>query len=646
MLKKLLKIFVLIFCLLGLPTGGQAAVHLPQTAQDEALWLPLSQFGYPTPIRISGQFGERYLFLPIPAGMQPQAFKFIMRYSADVESGFLEVYNRERVLHTLAFQSSPQQVELDLSRAQVEGEYLVLRLVSRLRSQDDLCETAYVGAWLDIEEAEIQLAGEPSLPQTVGEFLPPLLTDLVVEVPANPTPEQAEAVLRLAASLTMKYANQPYQLHWVTEQGQIPEEVWGNPLARRIVLRRHPQAEVSLQNDPNLPTLLLQGEGAALAVQSVWLSSEFTRLGIHRQVQVLAWKDPGEAGANTVTFADLGYPLQQVSGVGRIDITVAFSQADLGGSVRNLRARLVGTNTPIEALASATLTVLFNGAQVHSQLLSTNTQFDLYLALPNTLLRRENTLSLRFDYTPRQGECRIGISPFTAQLWESSYLQFDQGGTLPAGFLRFPQSLLPEYQVTVAPLTAENLRRAAELVIALQKASKKPLRLKWSDWQTALSSSESWLVVQGDPAQVTPLNPPLELAPFRIVDSSGRELLRFEGEMPFAALQAFEQNRRQVLLLAGSGDAALMDQLLLSLKHSPNGWYDLAGDVYLIGAGMAQGVGMDVRGGSVRVEPLQPSPAVWLYRLRPYLLGAGLLVILALLAWLYPKLVRKQPSSL
>ncbi|MCS6908911.1 MAG: cellulose biosynthesis cyclic di-GMP-binding regulatory protein BcsB [Anaerolineales bacterium] len=643
---KLRKIFILFLGIAWLSSLPVEAFAARAQALDEVLWLPLQQFGYPATIRISGQIGERYLYLPIPAGMQPEELKFTLRHSADVESGFLELYNRERVLHTIALGSAPQRVELSLSDAQVEGNLLVLRLVSRLRSQDNICETAYVGAWLDLEEAEIQLSGIPSTPQTVGEFFPPLLSDLVIEVPVNPSPAQAEAALRLIAALTLKYANRPFQFHLVSERDEIPVEVRESPLARRVVLRTHPQGAIRLQSDSGLPTLILQGEGDAFTAQGAWLTSELTPLGVHRQIQVLEWKDPIEANRHTVTLAELGYPLQQVSGVGRIDIAFAFSQADLGGPVRNLRARLVGTHTPVEALASATLTVLFNGAQVYSRLLSTDTQFDLYLDFPNPLLRRENTLTLRFDYTPRQGECRIGISPFTAQLWENSYLQFDSGDVLPAGFLRFPQGLLPEFEVTIAPLTPQNLRRAAELIIALQKASKKPLRLKWSDWQTALSSPQIWFVIQSDPALVTALKPPLELVPFRIVDFSGRELLRFEGQIPFAALQAFEHNRRQVLLLSASGDAALMDRLLLSLKQSPNSWYDLAGDVYLIGEGMAQGVGMNVRGGAVRVEPLQPSTAVWFYRLRPYLLGLSLLGMLALLVWLYPRVVRKQPSGL
>jgi hypothetical protein len=359
----------------------------------------------------------------------------------------------------------------------------------------------------------------------------------------------------------------------------------------------------------------------------------------------LDWNDPSAVGGNLVTLADLGYSLQQVSGVGRLEIPFAFSQADLGGDIKNLRVRLIGTNTPLEALASATLTVLFNGAQVHSRLLTTNTQFDLYLNIPNTLLRRENTLIVRFDYTPRQGECRIGVSPFSAQVWESSTLQYDQGNVLPIGFQRFPQSFLPAFEVTVTPLNAANLRRAVELVRLLQSASKQPLRLKWSEWQTASSSSHSWLIVQPNAAQVKALNPPLDLSPFRLVDVSGRELLRFEGEMPFAVLQAFEHNNRSVLLLGASGDLALMDQLLLNLKQNPNGWYDLSGDVYLLGEGMTQGVGVDVRGGAVRVVPLQPSLAVWLARLRPYLFGVAFVALLAFLIWLYPKLVRKQPTS-
>jgi len=189
------------------------------------------------------------------------------------------------------------------------------------------------------------------------------------------------------------------------------------------------------------------------------------------------------------------------------------------------------------------------------------------------------------------------------------------------------------------------LCRATELVIALQKLSKRPLHLSWADWQAGQTSNKSWLILQGDAAQVATLKPPLELTPFRLVDVSGRELLRLEGESPFAVLQAFEHNRRLVLWLTAHERAELMDQLLSNLRQNPNGWYDLAGDVYLLGAGMSRPIGLDVRGGAVRVEPLQPSPSVWVSRLRPYLFGAALLLLLAGLVWLYPKLVRKQPSS-
>lgn len=199
----------------------------------------------------------------------------------------------------------------------------------------------------------------------------------------------------------------------VDDSQQIPADIREQPLARRVIVRQHPQASIALPSDSTLPTLILQGEGQALSTHSAWLSSSLQGFGIGRYMQVLTWNKTGEASSQVITLADLGYPLQQVSGVGRLDISISFSQADLGGSLHNIHARLVGAFTPIEALASATLTVLFNGAQVRSQLLSNTTQYDLYLSLPNSLLRRENTLTLQFDYTPRQGECRIGVSPLS-----------------------------------------------------------------------------------------------------------------------------------------------------------------------------------------------------------------------------------------
>jgi len=117
--------FFLLLCLLGLPLNGQAAVALPQSSAQEGLWLPLSQFGYPGPLRLSGQFGERYLYLPIPPGMQTETMRFTLRTSADVQSGFLEIYNRERVLQAFPLESSQQTVEFSLNDAQVENGYLV-----------------------------------------------------------------------------------------------------------------------------------------------------------------------------------------------------------------------------------------------------------------------------------------------------------------------------------------------------------------------------------------------------------------------------------------------------------------------------------------------------------------------------------------
>lgn len=163
---KILRVafFLLTLCLSGLPMKAQAAIALPQSSPQEGLWLSLSQFGYPGPIRLSGQFGERYLYIPIPAGMQTEAIQFTLRTSADVQSGFLEIYSRERVLQVFALESSPQMVEFGLKDAQVENGYLTLRLISRLRSQDDICETAYAGAWLDIEDAILKLSGAPAPP--------------------------------------------------------------------------------------------------------------------------------------------------------------------------------------------------------------------------------------------------------------------------------------------------------------------------------------------------------------------------------------------------------------------------------------------------------------------------------------------------
>jgi len=86
-------------------------------------------------------------------------------------------------------------------------------------------------------------------------------------------------------------------------------------------------------------------------------------------------------------------------------------------------------------------------------------------------------------------------------------------------------------------------------------------------------------------------------------------------DAPFGVLEAFEHRGRMVVLATQQGQMPL-DTTVQAALSSPNGWYDLQGDVLIVPP-QGDPVALSVRSSAVRVEPLAPSRTMWWQRLRP-----------------------------
>ncbi|MGB9672638.1 MAG: hypothetical protein ACPL3P_00715, partial [Anaerolineales bacterium] len=154
------------------------------------------------------------------------------------------------------------------------------------------------------------------------------------------------------------------------------------------------------------------------------------------------------------------------------------------------------------------------------------------------------------------------------------------------------------------------------------------------------------ILISEDGQGLDDLHPPLLPMPLRVVDLNGKELLRIEENVPIAALEAFQQNRRDVILLTGQNQPLMLDRAIECVQDLPDGWYSLLGDVLFLSQNNGCGVNLALRKSGLYVQPLRPTLSVWWVRIRPYAFGILLLLLLLFVVWAYPKVVRKQPPGL
>lgn len=468
-----------------------------------------------------------------------------------------------------------------------------------------------------------QASPSASLP-TINRFFSGYLRSVYVLMPAKITSSEAQALLSLADFLARTYPNIPH-IALVTA---LPDTV--NPLDSRVIVFGGKQLQVRglnvAKNGPPIPALEMGPHPKAVA-DALFLQDRFlASMAVDSASDLSAQLESPEAvTGDQITFARLGYPNEEVQGIGTQTVTYHFSQADMGEPIHNLTLRFAGVLSPLPSKASGYISVSFNGDTIYTQPIN-GTRYDFYTSVKNSLLRRDNTVQISFTIMPGGGECQLGTPPFLGTVDNASYLQFQRGESLPPGFDRFPTAFAGQMPVFLQRLQADDILQAMDLIMAMQKTTKWPLRP---------------IIVQGLPksgpllyvGSAAPASAPLKITPFVLLDSSGKTILQYSPGSAFAALQAYGK------VLALAGPSSLRAELVQGLLEGA-GWYGVHGDVVLQSPSAAP-LQARIQGKGLRVEPLPVRPFVIWEEYRDWFIVALGITLLALLVWLYPKLVRK-----
>ena len=394
--------------------------------------------------------------------------------------------------------------------------------------------------------------------------------------------------------------------------------------ARAIIIRKAATTETRLIDAGTpWPTLLVSAPGAGLAAAV----DELVGTAPAASSRTL----PGQR-----SFASLGHPAVQLGGTRGAEAHIRFAQADVGGPIRAAGIRLVGHHTGVPR--DARLVVAVNGGVVRSIPLGGTGRFDFYSDVPRALLLRDNDVTLRVTGRSTRESCGGTRLPFTVEVDGSSSVELRQGQRLPVGFHRFPQVLLPEFDVSVDDASVEGLATAAHVITALQRATHTPLRPRAVAWEAGRGGRRAWLAIARRPESTHGFALPLKPAPFRVLDGDRSELMRFGPDSRFAELVAATVQGRDALVVTHRGWSEGVTALGATLA-TPRGWFALTGDAWIVpGDGLP--FAMQVVGSGLEVVPMVEPAAPWLHRARQAAFGVTSIGLMLFLVLAYPRVVR------
>lgn len=607
------------------PTVGPG---LTQDTLDTGLVVGIDRYiSYPTTATAIGSRGLASATLPVPAGMVPIVLLGNLVSVAD-SPGIVRIRVGTKYVELDAVEGGPFRLELPADATIDDAVTVELRNTLDLGQGECVSDTTTTET---IQDLRLGFLGVETSPTTVAGFFSPPVQRVTLVVPATVDSAVAEATLATAAALASRYDGTiPIVVTTPEEFDRDPERYDNADGPFRIVRIEpgdQPTSTISV-SDPGVPTLTIAGPAADLAVAGAALASTELGLAAVREATELADRQRSYT-VPTLTLADLGAPRPSLAGLGRLEFAIPIGQSAFGGPIASASIRLEGAHTPVASNGAAVASILWNGTLVAAQPLDDNDDFLAEAEVPGALIARDNILTIRLDASPPGGNCESG-APIAAQLdvfGATSTVSATPGQSLRNGFERYPQAFGETMRVAFGsgPITPDLVRTASALVASLQRATAQRMNISVVPFAELIGQPYAAMVVGATPADADRLQAPLRFEPWRALDDARTEFtVTVDG--PFAALEAFEVDGQNILMLGSTAPTEqaqpLLDQIADEAQSGRFGWFGLGGSI-LVAQPSADLLTLEPRTlvPQAVVQAEQDSLPVWLFVLGGVILG-------------------------
>jgi hypothetical protein len=608
---------------------------IPAVDTSAATALTLRDIGFRDGITLQGATDRATITLPVNRGLRPARLIVDVTPTPLMPGATIYVQQGQRILAQQALTDSTTQVVFSLAEALLDGGRAPISLGLNVPGRD-ACAADLLYRTVVHPTSRVEFVGARVATGGMNDFFQPWLKRVVFYLPDSPSLDAAQAALDAAAFVGRAYRGMS------TEFAILPLPPAGTPIPEPAPDER------ALLWAPSGPTMVLRPEGGAGRVLALASRRDARQLFTLAEGSNLVPTDgfrattvrpelvlPTRSGA--VSFASLGLPSRTAEGSAIVSHDIPFALADFGHYVTPYAARLILRHSALPREGHGTMNVYLNGQLIESRPVE-GPAVDLTVSLPGHLMRRDNRLDVRFNVVLAQGGCTLGGPTFVATLDDRSSFLMTDGSTLAPSFDRFPSALVPAFSVLMEPRDRFRVELAARAIGAMQQTTSTPLSpFVVRDFAEVRGA----LLAIGTGTMATALNAPLSGDGFRMRDTQGRVWDEYAPTESFAAMQAFTNDGRDILLLHHTReDGAPLDAMVREAL-APYGWFGVHGDLALRGPAGPSTVLTLANSGWI-VERSVDAPLSLFARWRSTIFLGAAILLLALAIWLYPRVVRRE----
>lgn len=558
-----------------------------------------TQLGFSNQIELVGANQPSDIGMPVPQGVAPVRLTGQIGSIVDTtgrvdilddESGLIASIPIPADLATVPF-------SVNIAKARVTDDVAKLRFVIR-DYENERTDSCVQPPAVTLSQLATTYSSDAFNPTNVADFLPGYLDSVTIRVGENPTPEQQQAAVTLVARLTHLYRPIPLRIDVDTSAG--PNTPAANATSRVIEIREGGESGIAVENGGTPRSLLaITGHGPALLRQVQLFADRRVMLAQTPSATVTSAIEGVTGSTDTLTFSQLGVG-GQVAVLNTATLYSGFDASAFGvGPVESAKIHLLADYTPVLD-SEASLLVRAGDAVLASTRLDESGSIDMFLDVPTEAISSNVGLAFELRYFPKR-QCAPLTDRMTFVLDPKSTVTVKPGTGNRGGFPALPMAFTPEFSVSVE--TPQQIRYAAQAIHLMAQQSTVPLRPNVVALEEAAGTGVGLvLVASSDELGRLGMNPPLNPAAPTRVDGSTITEVDLKGAL--GVVQAFSQNDRMVLAL--SGDAALLDQDFDYIRSLPNRWGSLNGDVVATGAN-DDTVNLTVRSGGYLAHQALPS---------------------------------------
>lgn len=560
--------------------GGQPA---------DAPRLGLAEVGAEPTLAFYGSEGVTSLTLPVPSGLTPAALEAVVELPVNVATGTVTVTQEDRLLARVPLPPEERApISIPLAGAEVVDNAIDVTLRSYVVPIEGYCLDP--SNPLRLVGSAVRYEGVEAPPSAVADFLPPVLRQLDLFLPAQPSPAETDAALRLSTAVVARYGTQNTAVTVTpVPDGQEAPVGPSLPLHRQIVIREGADAGVQLLGTVGVPSLLISGPPGELTNQARLLSSDVGRLALTSKAVVGPLRTSPQLPADVTTLRQLGQPGVNATGLSP-QVSIGLDQTRLGRAARDVRVHLRGSYTPLPPSVGGQLVAAIGGQVLDRWPADSSGTIDRWVDVPNDALQRYTNLGVSLNISGNTGRCGE-FQPLTLVIDGDSPVQSSLADPpVPAGFQALPQALMPRVEVGMSD-GFDDARRAIAIMVGLQRLSALPIDTVVRTLDEVVGSPNPALMISAggwtDDRVTLPVadNSDGELTVQTVGGDGEPTTLTLDPALRSGSLQTTYQNGRTVLIATSNNAPEQLDALLGWLGADADRWSALTGAAVLAAPG-------------------------------------------------------------